>query len=124
MNLLSTLVSFFIAINPPSDFICDGELLTATIRNNLNGDFAVVSDLEEIDEGAFVVINWKKISLMLPISFQAGEISFTDNKWLWSYMDNKRGLHQDSPRFVQRLPNGELIEHSCNSNENHISELT
>ncbi len=50
---------------------------------------------------------------MLPVSFQKGEISFTDNKWLWSYQDNEIGLHEDKPRFAQRLPNGKVIEHKC-----------
>ena len=123
MKFLSFLASILIAINPPSDFLCDGELLTATIRNNLNGDFSVVSNLEQIDQGAFVVINWKKINLMLPVSFQSGEISFTDKKWLWSYQDNERGLHEDSPRFVQRLQNGEFVEYSCNSFEHDKKKL-
>ncbi len=124
MNFLGLIASILIAINPPSDFICDGELLSATIRNNLNGDFSVVANLEEIDQGAFAVLNWKDINLMLPISFQSGEISFTDKKWLWSYQDNKRGLHDNSPRFAQRLQNGQIVEHSCKSVENDEKNLT
>ncbi len=113
MNFLSILLSLVITIIPPSSFKCDNDLLTATIRNNLNGDFALVSDLNKIDQGAFVVLDWKDISLMLPISFQAGEISFTDKKWLWSYQDNETGLHEDSPRLAQRLANGDVVEHEC-----------
>ncbi len=112
-SALSFLLIIFIGILPPSAFDCDGKLLTATIRNNLNGDFAVVDDLEKVDEGAFVVLDWEKISLMLPVSFQKGEISFTDKKWLWSYQDNENGLHEDYPRFAQRLPSGEIVEHEC-----------
>ena len=87
MNLFSLILSLFIAISPSSQFDCDGDQLLVTIRNNLNGDFALVTDLEEIDEGAFVVLDWNDLSLMLPVSFQKGEISFTDKKWLWSYQD-------------------------------------
>ena len=50
---------------------------------------------------------------MLPISFQSGEITFRDNKWLWSYQDTENGTHKDNPRFAQRLPNGEIVEHEC-----------
>lgn len=93
--------------------MCDGDLLTATIRNNLNGDFLIIDDLEKTDKGAFVVLEWRKINLMLPVSFQVGEISFTDKKWLWSYKDVLKGLRVENPRFAQLLPNGEIIEHRC-----------
>ena len=113
MNLFPLILSFFIAISPSAQFDCDGDQLLVTIRNNLNGDFALVTDLEEIDEGAFVVLDWNDLSLMLPVSFQKGEISFTDKKWLWSYQDNKNGLHEETPRFAQRLANGYVVEHEC-----------
>ncbi len=113
MVIFSYIISFFLVIKPSPFYQCDGDLLSATIRNNLNGDFALTNDLDEIDEGAFVILNWKDISLMLPVSFQVGEISFTDKKWLWSYKDPTNGLHKDNPRFSQRLPSGKLIEHEC-----------
>ena len=113
MNMLSFLLSLFLTITPSSTFDCDGVALEATIRNNLNGDFSVVTDLEKVDQGAFVVLDWQEISLMLPVSFQKGEISFTDRKWLWSYQDIEQGLHEESPRFAQRLPSGEIVEHEC-----------
>ncbi len=114
-HFLTVLTSFLFAITPPSSFLCDGKIMQATIRNNLNGDFALVNQLENIDEGAFVVLKWEEVSLMLPVSFQKGEISFTDKKWLWSYQDKERGLHENAPRFSQRLPSGELFEHECKS---------
>ena len=113
MNLFPLILSFFIAISPSAQFDCDGDQLLVTIRNNLNGDFALVTDLEEIDKGAFVVLDWNNLSLMLPVSFQKGEISFTDKKWLWSYQDNENGLHEETPRFAQRLSNGYVVEHEC-----------
>ena len=69
MHIVSFLLSLFIVITPSPTFDCDSELLTATIRNNLNGDFSLVNDLEKIDQGAFVVLEWKDLSLMLPVSF-------------------------------------------------------
>ena len=113
MNIFSFLLSVFLVIQPSSTFDCDGYNLSVTIRNNLNGNFEVINDLEKIDQGAFVVLDWKDISLMLPVSFQKGEISFTDRKWLWSYQDNEEGLHEDSPRLANRLPNGEIAEYEC-----------
>ena len=113
MIIISFFLSFLITLNPSSDFNCDGDRLTAVIRNNLNGDFAVTDDLENIDKGAFIVLNWKDIKLMLPVSFKVGDISFTDKKWLWSYQDEKDGLRMDAPRFAHRLSNGEIQEFSC-----------
>ena len=113
MNLFAVILSFFIAYHPSSTFNCEGDLLHATIRNNLNGDFAITEDLENIDKGAFVVLDWRDISLMLPLSFNFGEITFTDKKWLWSYQDNENGLIAETPRLAHRLPNGEVDEFSC-----------
>ena len=122
MPFFNYLLSFLLAITPSSTFDCDGYPLEVTIRNNLNGDFAIVHDLERIDQGAFVVLDWQPKHLMLPISFQAGEISFTDKKWLWSYKDNEIGLHIDTPRLSQVLPNGEILEHVCILKESNSQE--
>ena len=113
MNFITFLLSLLITLNPSPDFNCDGDRLTALIRNNLNGNFALTNDLENIDKGAFIVLNWRETSLMLPVSFKVGEISFTDKKWLWSYQDEKSGLRMDNPRFAKLLPNGEIEEFSC-----------
>ena len=113
MIFISFFLSLIIALNPSSNFNCDGDRLTAIIRNNLNGDFAIINDLENIDKGAFIVLNWRDINLMLPVSFKVGDISFTDKKWLWSYQDEMNGLRMDDPRFAQLLPNGEIQEFSC-----------
>ena len=113
MTLFSFFLSLLITLNPSPDFNCGGDKLTAVIRNNLNGDFALTNDLENIDKGAFIVLNWRDINLMLPVSFKAGEISFTDKKWLWSYQDKKNGLRMDEPRFAQLLPNGKVKDFVC-----------
>ena len=113
MTFISFFLSLLITLNPSSNFNCDGDRLTAVIRNNLNGDFSITNDLENIDKGAFVVLNWRNANLMLPVSFQVGDISFTDKKWLWSYQDKKNGLRIDNPRFAQLLPDGEIQEFSC-----------
>ena len=113
MLFISFFLSLLITLNPASNFNCDGDRLTAIIRNNLNGDFAITDDLENIDKGAFIVLNWRDTNLMLPVSFKVGDISFTDKKWLWSYQDQKNGLTLDEPRFAQLLPNGEIQEFSC-----------
>ena len=113
MIFISFFLSLLITLNPSPNFNCDGDRLTAVIRNNLNGDFSITDDISNIDEGAFIVLNWRDINLMLPVSFKVGDISFTDKKWLWSYQDEKNGLRMNEPRFAQLLPNGEIQELSC-----------
>ena len=113
MTFISFFLSLLISLNPSPDFNCDGDKLTAVIRNNLNGDFALTNDLENIDKGAFIVLNWRDFNLMLPISFKVGNITFTDKKWIWSFKDEKNGLRIDKPRFAQLLPNGEIQEFYC-----------
>tara|TARA_Y100001968_G_scaffold65502_1_gene56306 strand:- start:292 stop:663 length:372 start_codon:yes stop_codon:yes gene_type:complete len=113
MTFISFFLSLFITLNPSPDFNCDGDILNAVIRNNLNGDFALTNDLENIDKGAFIVLNWRELNLMLPVSFKVGDISFTDKKWFWSYKDEQNGLRMDNPRFAQLLPDGEIQEFSC-----------
>ena len=123
MIFISFFLSLLITLNPYSSFNCDGDRLTAVIRNNLSGDFAITNDLENIDKGAFIVLHWRDVDLMLPVSFKVGDISFTDKKWLWSYQDEKIGLRMDEPRFAQLLPNGEIQEFSCQaiSTEERVS---
>ena len=113
MIFISFFLSLLITLNPASNFNCDGDRLTAVIRNNLNGDFAITDNLENIDKGAFIVLRWRDINLMLPVSFKVGDISFTDKKWLWSYQDDREGLRMGKPRFAQLLPDGEIKEFSC-----------
>ena len=113
MNIFSLIFSLFLTYHPSSIFNCDGDVLHATIRNNLNGDFALTEDLQDIDKGAFVVLDWRDISIMLPVSFNLGEITFTDKKWLWSYQDNKNGLIAETPRFAHSVSNGNIEEFPC-----------
>ena len=123
MKFFSFFLSLLITLNPSTEFNGDGDKLTAVMRNNLNGDFALNNDLENIDKGAFIVLNWRDINLMLPVSFKVGDISFTDKKWFWSYQDKENGLRMDTPRFAQLLPNGEIKEFSCEaiSTERRVS---
>ena len=110
MHLISYFLSFIITITPNSFFKCDGDILNAKIINNENGDFSEVSDLKKIDNGAFVLLNWR-VDLMLPRTFIANEISFSDNKWKWIY----ENINQ--PRLLERLNSDKIKEYSCKSIE-------
>ena len=60
---ISFFLSLLISLNPSSNFNCDGDRLTAVIRNNLNGDFAITNDLENIDKGAFIAVSYTHLTL-------------------------------------------------------------
>ena len=115
MKIFALIISLFMVYHPSSTFKCDGDILKATIRNNMNGNFAITDDLQKIDKGAFITLDWRGNNIMLPISFNAGEITFTDKKWLWSYQNNENGLIAETPRFAHRLATGDIEEFSCES---------
>ena len=115
MTILFNIIIIISSIIPQDNFFCDEHILSASIRNNLNGDAVVIKDLTKIDEGAFAILKWKQNELMLPVSFKKDEISFTDRVWLWSYKDAKAGLRIESPRLAKKLPNGEIKDYPCRS---------
>ena len=88
------------------------------MRNNINGDFSIVEKISELKPGAFININWNKITLMLPYSLRKDYISFTDKKWDWRYQISPNGLViQDNPALYELLPSGEIKEHLCRREE-------
>ena len=113
MYLISFFMTIVLTFTPSSKFLCDGDILSVVIRNNMNGDFNITEDLLAIDKGAFATIDWRKNNLMLPFSFNKGEITFTDKKWLWSYQDNQNGLISETPRLAHKLGNGNVKEYFC-----------
>ncbi len=114
MFFFTGIIALFLAVYPPqafgpsnSTYICEGDKLEATIYNNQDGSFKVLEPLEKLDAGAFAVLNWKDIVLMLPRTFNSGETSFTDGKWWWSYED------PNPPRFRRRNPLGDITDFTC-----------
>ena len=112
-KIFGIIFSLLITITPPSEFMCGGEKLNATIYNNLNGDYQINTDLENIDYGAFVVLKWKDFSIMIPRTFNAGEISFSDRRWWWSYQDKSNPLDTLHPRLRHMTQKGEIEEYPC-----------
>ena len=97
-----------------TSFICDQLDLNLTIRNNINGDYSLLKEINEIRPGAFININWKEKNLMLPYSPRVKFISFSDNKWDWRYSinDNEK-VDESNPVLYELLPNGKYLEHKC-----------
>tara|TARA_Y100001968_G_scaffold332954_1_gene393251 strand:- start:3524 stop:3841 length:318 start_codon:yes stop_codon:yes gene_type:complete len=104
-----------IVLSPPSSFQCEGDKLDITIYNNLNGDYLIASDLETLDEGAFVLIKWRDEQIMIPRTFNKNEISFSDRKWWWSYKEANKPVILSEPIFRKRMRNGTISNFSCTS---------
>ncbi len=112
--MLNFLLSFLISIYPPqmmapdnSDYICGEKHLTAVIYNNLNGNAYKVKPNNEIDAGAFVVLAWGDLNLMLPRTFNNGESSFTDGRWWWGYSN------KNEAKLKYRRTDGIVEEYQC-----------
>tara|TARA_Y100000589_G_scaffold259845_1_gene249493 strand:- start:95 stop:373 length:279 start_codon:yes stop_codon:yes gene_type:complete len=88
--------------------------LSLVIRNNLNGDFAVVEKIRDIRPGAFINISWKQKKIMLPYSPRVGFISFSDRKWDFRYkFKDSIKINEEEPLLYELSPNGQYITHEC-----------
>ena len=72
MNIFPLILSLFISFHPSPTFNCGGDELHATIRNNLNGNFEITDNLENIDKGAFVVLDLARNTAYAASLFQSG----------------------------------------------------
>ena len=111
---IHNLITIVLLLTLNTNFICDQDYLSLSIRNNLNGDFSLIKDIKELRPGAFININWQDKSLMLPYYPRANFISFADKKWDWRYSINEDGKVNDiNPVLYELLPLGKYIEHKC-----------
>jgi hypothetical protein len=65
-------------------YLCDGEPLLAEIHNGAVDAIDIPNSTAGTVPGAFVVLQWRGISLQLPRSNNAGQPSYTDGRWWWS----------------------------------------
>jgi hypothetical protein len=86
-------------------YLCDGEPLLAEV-------FAGAVDATDIPNttagtvpGAYVVLQWRGVSLQLPRTNNAGPPSYTDGRWWWSLSD------PDQPEFRQRRAS--VMSYNC-----------
>jgi hypothetical protein len=86
-------------------FLCEGDPLLAEV-------FAGAVDATDIPNtaagtvpGAYVVLQWRGVSLQLPRTNNAGAPSYTDGRWWWSPVD------PEQPEFKQRRAS--VVSYSC-----------
>jgi len=93
------------ATAPAVRYRCGGDLLLARSENGAVDALAIPNISAGTPPGAFVVLEWRGISLQLPRTNNAGAPSYTDGRWWWS-IENP-----DQPRF--RLRRGAIEEFPC-----------
>jgi len=90
---------------PAVRYRCGGDPLLARTENGAVDAVAIPNTSAGTLPGAFVVLEWRGISLQLPRTNNAGAPSYTDGRWWWS-LENP-----DQPRF--RLRRGTIEEFPC-----------
>jgi hypothetical protein len=90
---------------------CDGEPLSAQVNNGAVDAIAIPNIAGGTVPGAFVVLQWRGITLQLPRTNNAGAPSFTDGKWWWSLED------PEHPSFRLRGGLGDIQSFRCELQE-------
>ncbi|WP_315857164.1 hypothetical protein [Synechococcus sp. ATX 2A4] len=110
---LATALALLLLLVPPAPALaaipvayrCDGEPLLALADNGAVDAIGIPNTAAGTVPGAFVVLQWRGVTLQLPRTNNAGAPSYTDGKWWWSLEDPA------APRF--QLRQGGVTSYAC-----------
>ncbi|MFZ9901729.1 MAG: hypothetical protein ACO3D4_09645 [Vulcanococcus sp.] len=96
-------------MDPPAEqFLCEGETLVAALHNGAVDAPGIPNSEAGTVPGAFLVVEWRGMSLQLPRTNNAGAPSYTDGRWWWQAQD------PDHPEFAQRTGwKGDIERYQC-----------
>jgi len=108
--LLALVLSLLPLLNPASaaaaeHYLCGGDPLSAEVYAGAVDASDIPNSAGGTVPGAFVVLEWRGVSLQLPRTNNAGVPSYTDGRWWWQASD------PEHPDFAQRR--GEIEHYSC-----------
>lgn len=86
-------------------FLCEGEPLETLAFNGPVDAADIPNSNADTVPGAFMVLHWRKLSLQLPRTNNAGVPSYSDGRWWWQALD------PDHPDFAQLR--GNVERYSC-----------
>jgi len=86
-------------------YLCDGDALEATLHMGAVDASEIPNSESGTVPGAFIVLQWRGVSLQLPRTNNAGIPSYTDGRWWWQAVD------PDRPNF--REHRGSFITYAC-----------
>jgi len=96
------------AIDPtPASFVCGGDPLLATVHLGAVDTPDIPNAAEGTVPGAFIVLQWRGVSLQLPRTNNAGTPSYSDGRWWWQARDPQH------PDFAQRR--GDWESYQCDA---------
>jgi hypothetical protein len=90
---------------PPAHYLCEGEPLIAEVHIGAVDAPGIPNTAAGTVPGAFIVLQWRGVSLQLPRTNNAGIPSYSDGRWWWQALDH------DHPDFAQRR--GDWENYSC-----------
>ena len=89
----------------PERYLCDGDGLEAMLYNGAVDASEIPNSEGGTVPGAFIVLQWRGLSLQLPRTNNAGIPSYTDGRWWWQAED------PDRPNF--REYRGSVKTYAC-----------
>ena len=104
-GLIAAPAGLALADPPPEHFLCDADPLVASVHLGAVDAAEIPNSSSGTVPGAFIVLQWRGVSLQLPRTNNAGTPSYTDGRWWWQALD------PDRPEFSQRR--GEVERYSC-----------
>lgn len=102
---LWTLIAAPAAAQAAEHYLCGGEALIAELHQGAVDAGGIPNSNGGTVPGAFLVLQWRGVSLQLPRTNNAGTPSYSDGRWWWQALD------PDHPEFAQRR--GEWESYSC-----------
>lgn len=85
----------------PEHYLCDGDGLEATLHNGAVDASEIPNSEAGTVPGAFIVLQWRDLSLQLPRTNNAGIPSYTDGRWWWQAVDPDRPNFREYRRSVK-----------------------
>ncbi len=97
-RLLSLLLVVLMLLSAPAAwaaevtqrYLCDGDALEATLHMGAVDASGIPNSDGGTVPGAFIVLQWRGVSLQLPRTNNAGIPSYTDGRWWWQAVDPDR----------------------------------
>ena len=89
----------------PQEYRCEGDPLLAEVHAGAVDAPGIPNATGGTVPGAFLVLQWRGVSLQLPRTNNAGTPSYSDGRWWWQVLD------ADHPEFAQRR--GDWEHYSC-----------
>lgn len=94
-------------------YVCDGDPLVAELHAGAVDAADIPNRSSGTLPGAYVVLQWRNITLQLPRTNNAGPPSYSDGRWRW-----QQGTDLTAPTLAQRR--GSIEVYNCTQSDNTL----